>query len=200
MALPIAIKQIACERLFHFHPIKTIARELGISTGAVRDWRIFINKGDFEWMTDQYVTSRTPRIREATQDWMTHYPIGYSDVARWHGVRPSDVYRNIQSYLKKSPSAKLPLQLRGWTLFGPGASEGQMNKMPDRIRQMVSQQIDSAKNEKELRRNIEEMLICYESLFEEVMKDCKDELKKKELQRYLDQLREVLASLSPANS
>lgn len=103
VALPIAIKQIACERLFHFHPIKTIARELGISTGAVRDWRIFINKGDFEWITDQYVTSRTPRIREATQDWMTHYPIGYSDVARWHGVRPSDVYRNIQSYLKKSP-------------------------------------------------------------------------------------------------
>lgn len=124
MALPIAIKQIACERLFHFHPTKTIARELGISTGAVRDWRIFINKGDFEWITDQYVKSRTPRIR-----------------------------------------------------------------------QMVSEQIDGAKNEKELRRNIEEMLICYESLFEEVMKDCKDELKKKELQLYLDQLREVLASL-----
>ena len=47
MALSSSIKQVACERLFHFHPLKRIARELVVSAGAVRDWRIFLNKGDY---------------------------------------------------------------------------------------------------------------------------------------------------------
>ncbi|NLB31792.1 MAG: hypothetical protein GX822_09090 [Alcaligenaceae bacterium] len=170
-----------------------------MSAGAVRDWRIFLNKGDFAWISDRNVMSRKPQVLAAVGDWITHYPIGYTDVAKAHGVRPSDVYREIQTYLKESPSAKLPLKLRQWTRFGPDAPENEMNDMQARIHKMVSEQIDSAKNQEELKRNIEEMLVTYECLFEEVMQDC-DELKKKELQRYLDQLREVIASLKPVDS
>ncbi|HLR50411.1 MAG TPA: hypothetical protein VK076_07545 [Candidatus Sphingobacterium stercoripullorum] len=188
MALPTAIKQIACERLFHFHPVKTIARELGISAGAIQAWRIFIKANDFEWLTSGYVQSRKPRIYQAVKDWIAHYPIGYTELARRHGVRPSDVYREIQAYLKQSPSAKLPLRLHAWKLIGPGANREKMNNMPERIRRMVDECFESANNEQELKRNIKEMFISYESLFEEVMKECKDDLKKKELQQYLDQL------------
>lgn len=49
-------------------------------------------------------------------------------------------------------------------------------------------------------KEVHDILVTYESLFEEVLKDCKDELKKKELQLYLDQLREVLPSLLHAKS
>jgi len=133
MAIPTAIKQIACERLFHFHPVKIIA----------------------------------------------HYPIGHTELARRHGVRPSSVYREIQAYLEQSPSAKLPLRLQAWKLVGQGASEEHMTDRPERIHYMVDKCFESAKNEQELKRNIKEMFISYESLFEEVMVDCKDDLKKK---------------------
>lgn len=200
MSISITIKQQACERLFHFHPVRTIARELGVSAGAVRDWRIFSARGDFDWISESYVKSRKPRIQQAVMDWLERYPIGYSDVARLHGVRPSDVYREIHAYLERSPSAKLPLKLRYWKRFGPGAEEGRMTDMQERIRKMVHEQISEAKNEKELKRNLEEMFVAYECLFEEVLKDCDDELKKKELQLSLDQLREVIASLKSAES
>lgn len=97
---------------FHFHPLKQIAPELGVSAGAVRDWRIFLNKGDFAWISERNVLSRRPQVIAAVADWITNYPIGYTDAAKAHGVRPSDVYREFQPYLKVSPSAKLPLKLR----------------------------------------------------------------------------------------
>lgn len=93
-------------------------------------------------------------------------------------VTASDVYREIQSCLKRSPSTKLPLKLRHWKRFGSSGTENEMNDIQKRIRQVVSEQIDLAKNEHELKRNIEEMLVTYECLFEEVVQDC-DELKKR---------------------
>lgn len=44
MKISVSIKEQACERLLHFHPKKTIARELGISASVVRDWSFFVNK------------------------------------------------------------------------------------------------------------------------------------------------------------
>ncbi len=41
MKISVSIKEQACERLLHFHPKKTIARELGISASVVRDWSFF---------------------------------------------------------------------------------------------------------------------------------------------------------------
>lgn len=34
MAIPISVKQVACERLLHFHPKRAIARELSVSHGV----------------------------------------------------------------------------------------------------------------------------------------------------------------------
>lgn len=73
---------------FHFHPLKQIAPELGVSAGAVRDWRIFLNKGDFAWISERNVLSRRPQVIAAVADWITNYPIGYTDAAKAHGVRP----------------------------------------------------------------------------------------------------------------
>lgn len=37
MPIPQEVKQQACEELLHFQPNKRLARELGISVGAVQD-------------------------------------------------------------------------------------------------------------------------------------------------------------------
>lgn len=174
MAISTLIKQEACERLFHFQPRKKIARDLGVSAGSIRDWSIFIENNDFEWITSVSV-DRKAKLKAAVGDWIELYPIGYSDVARMHGVRPGNVFSAVKRYLQTSPSAKLPLKLRHWKRFGLGGYEGQMKDIEKRIHTMVDSRLKSAKNEDELRRSIKEMLICYESLFEEVMKDC-DEL------------------------
>lgn len=73
------------------------------------------------------------------------------------------------------PIGYLPLKLRHWSRFGPDAPA---HEMQARIRKMVSEQNDSAKNQQELKRNLVEMLVTYECLFEEGMQDC-DELKKR---------------------
>ena len=45
MHIATSIKQKACEGLLHFRSHYSIAKELGISKGSVRDWSILINHG-----------------------------------------------------------------------------------------------------------------------------------------------------------
>lgn len=65
----------------------------------------------------------------------------------------------------------------------------------NRISKMLKERLSKAKTKEQMDKEVHDILVTYESLFEEVLKDCKDELKKKELQLYLEQLREVLPSL-----
>lgn len=50
MHIATSIKQKACEGLLHFRSHYSIAKELGISKGSVRDWSILINHGNFDWI------------------------------------------------------------------------------------------------------------------------------------------------------
>ena len=49
------MRQQACEGLLHFVPKKTLARELGVSVGSIRDWAIYIQHGFFDWVENPWV-------------------------------------------------------------------------------------------------------------------------------------------------
>ena len=68
------------------------------------------------------------------------------------------------------------------------------------IDKMLKERLSKVQTKEQMQKEMRDILISYESLFEEVMAGDIDELKKKELQRYLDQLREALQSLEPAKS
>lgn len=70
MMISASIKKQACERLLHFHPKKTIAKELGVSPSVVRDWSFFLNRGDFAWISERLVTSRKSLHYQAMQYWI----------------------------------------------------------------------------------------------------------------------------------
>ena len=114
MSIPLKIRERAFEGLLHGQPKKALARELGISTGAIRDWSIFIQYGFFDWVTKPYVNTRRELLHTAVHYWLDHYPIGYSDVARLHGIRPSGLYAAIQKDLAKLPEQLRPKRIRFW--------------------------------------------------------------------------------------
>ena len=60
MKIPREIRQRACEGLLHFAPKKTLARELGISHGSVRDWDIYVQHGFFDWVDNPSATATSP--------------------------------------------------------------------------------------------------------------------------------------------
>ena len=62
MSIPLKIRERAFEGLLHGQPKKALARELGISTGAIRDWSIFIQYGFFDWVTKPYVIRGQPKL------------------------------------------------------------------------------------------------------------------------------------------
>lgn len=199
MAISISVKQIACERLFHFHSKRAIAKELSISRGVVRDWSIFIAQGDFDWISDRSVLTRTHKHHQAMLYWIEHYPIGYSDVARQFGIRPSDLYTKIKRYLADSASMSLPVKIRLWDCLG-WHERGDKTMDARQIDKMLKERLSKAQSKEQMQKEMRDILIAYESLFEEVVAGDIDELKKKELQRYLDQLKEALQSLEPAKS
>ena len=45
MPIPVSTRLAACEGLFHFVPKKTLAKTLGVSSGSIRDWAIYIERG-----------------------------------------------------------------------------------------------------------------------------------------------------------
>lgn len=50
MPIPVSIRLAACEGLFHFVPKKTLAKTLGVSSGSIRDWAIYIEHEYFDWI------------------------------------------------------------------------------------------------------------------------------------------------------
>ncbi len=94
--IPQEIRQQACEGLLHFYPKKTLARELGVSVGAIQAWAIFTNNGFFDWVSNRVVSQRKELLHQAVDYWFAQYPIGYTDVAKQFGIRPSTLYATIQ--------------------------------------------------------------------------------------------------------
>ena len=95
------------EGLLHFCPKKRLSRKLGVSSGAIRDWSIYIEHGFFDWLKESDVGQRKELLHRAVNHWFDHYPIGYADVARRFDIRPATRYGAIKRVV-----AKLPEQLR----------------------------------------------------------------------------------------
>ena len=198
MTIPVSIKQQACEGLLHFCPKKVLARELGVSNGAIRDWSIFIENGNFAWIHTDIRPQNKPLLHKAVHYWLDNYPIGYSDVARHFGLRPASVYHGIQRHVKKLPVILRPKRIRYWDTpetQSIGLFKMEIKKLSD----IPEDRPLTLAERKALFKELEEArgrLICAESLLEVAVESCKDELKKKELMRQLEQTRKVLASLS----
>ena len=96
MHIPQHIRQQACEGLLHFVPKKTLARQLGVSQGSIRDWEIYVRCGFFDWIDKPWITRRKELLSSAVDYWFENYPIGYTDVAKRFGIRPGTLYGSIK--------------------------------------------------------------------------------------------------------
>ena len=65
MHIPQHIRQQACEGLLHFVPKKTLARQLGVSQGSIRDWEIYVRCGFFDWIDKPWITRRKELLSSA---------------------------------------------------------------------------------------------------------------------------------------
>ena len=200
MSIPASIKRQACEGLLHSYPKKSLARELNISCGTVRDWSIFVEHDFFDWVNKPYVGQRKHQLSLAAKYWFDHYPIGYSDVARLFGLRPAGLYAQIQKHIDKLPVKLRPARIRFWDV-APAESNGGFVMAFEKLSDIPSDRPLNLAERKALMRELEDArtrLICAESLLEVAVESCKDELKKKELMRQLEQTRKVLASFGSA--
>ena len=196
MSIPTSIKQQVCEGLLHSYSKRAMARELNISYGAIRDWSIFVEHDFFDWVNKSYVGRRKELLAQAVNYWFDHYPIGYSDVARLFGLRPAGLYAQIQSHLSRLPVKLRPVRIRFWDA-APAQSLGGPIMAFEKLSDIPSDRPLNLAERKALMRELEDAkarLICAESLLEVAVESCKDELKKKELMRQLEQTRKVLAS------
>ena len=180
MRIAVSTRQEACERLLHFHPKKTIARELGISHGSVRDWSILIDSGNFEWVNTNYSKRREELLNEAVEYWLDQYPIGYSDVARKYGIRPAALYQSIGRRLAKLPQSLLPAKVRFWEP-APSPEIGEFKMEIEKLSDIPGDRALTLSERKALLKELKlakDRLICAESLLEVAVESCDDELKK----------------------
>lgn len=112
MSLPISIKQKACEGLLHFKPQKTLARERGISHGAVRDWAIFIENDNFEWVTSTMLPRNPDRLEKAVDTWFENRNLSYTEIARQFGIRPSSLFTAVIHRVNQLPAMLRPKRRR----------------------------------------------------------------------------------------
>ena len=182
-----SLKQVACEALFHFYPVRTLARELGVSPSTVGSWKTFVEHGDYAWVNEPYTTHRHAQLEKAVHYWIDTYPVTYSGVARKFGVRTSELYIRLQKVFDSTFTAHLPAKLRLWNSFEmPTRRENGMD-----IKQYENM-LAKCKTQKQKDKLFHDILVCYEALFQEVTKDCSDSLKKKELSQYQTFLKEAL--------
>lgn len=201
MSLPISIKQKACEGLLHFKPKKTLARELGISLGAVRDWAIFIENDNFEWVTSTMLPRDPDRREKAVVAWFANSSLGYAEIARRFGIRPSSLFTAVVNRLNQLPVMLRPKRKRSWE--PPEApSLGKLKMTFDKLSDIPSDRPLTERERKalfnELKKAREEekaRLVCAQCLLEVGMESCKDELKKKLMKQQLEQINAALASL-----
>lgn len=197
MSIPASIKQKACEGLFHFRSKNSLAKELGISNGSLRDWSIYIANNNFDWLYCEYTPQNRELLHKSFEFWFDNYPIGYSDVARRFGIRPASLFNYVRRKVDGLPVMLRPKRIRYWN---PQEVEslGTFTMKFEKLSDIPADRPLTLSERKALLKEMEDArgrLICAESLLEVAVESCKDELKKKELMQQLEQTRKVLASL-----
>ena len=169
------------EGLLHFQSKKGLARELGISVGAVRDWSIYIRYGFFDWIHEPYVAQRKELLYGAVEYWFDQYPIGYTDVAVKFGIRPGTLFSAVRRAVAKLPEQLRPKHIYFWdirTKSAPGRFRMAIEKLSD----IPADRALSTAERKALFEELKDArtrLACAESLLEIAEESCRDELKKK---------------------
>lgn len=184
------------QRAFAFRPEEDSARELGVSVGSIRDWTIYAQYGSFDW-----VVRRPELLQSAVDYWFEHYPIGYSDVAKQFGVRPATLFQKIRRTVAKLPEQLRPKRILFWDVK-PETSLGTFRMAIEKLSDIPADRPLTLAERKALLKEMQDArgrLICAESILEVAIEGCKDELKKKELQRQLELTRKALASLTPVD-
>ena len=163
------MRQQACEGLLHFTPKKALARELGVSVGSIRDWAIYIQHGFFDWVDNPWVTRRPELLQSRT--------------------------------VAKLPEQLRPKRILFWDVK-PEISLGTFRMAIEKLSDIPADRPLTLAERKALLKEMQDArgrLICAESILEVAIEGCKDELKKKELQRQLELTRKALASLTPVD-
>ena len=184
------------QRAFAFRPEEDSARELGVSVGSIRDWTIYAQYSSFDW-----VVRRPELLQSAVDYWFEHYPIGYSDVAKQFGVRPATLFQKIRRTVTKLPEQLRPKRILFWDVK-PETSLGTFRMAIEKLSDIPADRPLTLAERKVLLKEMQDArgrLICAESILEVAIESCKDELKKKELQRQLELTRKALASLTPVD-
>lgn len=201
-SIPLNIRRQAFEGLLHHYPVKTLARELNISRNSVAEWKHFIANDFYDWLDRKSVGYRNELNELAAQYWLEHYPVRYSDVAYQFGIRESSLYGYLKRRIDTMPAVLRPKRIRFWDEQEPstiGAYRMSIEKLSD----IPADRPLSPTERKALFAEIQDAkarLICAESILEVAEESCKDELKKKEIRRQLEQVRKVLASYKSADA
>ena len=180
MPIPQEVKQQACEELLHFQPKKRLARELGISVGAVRDWSLYIRHGFFDWINSPYVDQRKELLHEAVHHWFDQYPLGYTDVAVRYDIRPGTLFSAIKRAVAKLPEQLHPKRIYFWDVRTTSAP-GKFRMATEKLSDIPADRPLSSAERKALFEELKDArtrLACEESLLEIAVEGYKDELKK----------------------
>ena len=202
MRIQQSIKEMACVGLLHYQAKKALARDLGVSKGCIRDWSIFVENDNFDWVRKDYIGQRKAVLAQAVDYWFDQYPIGYSDVARKFGFRPAGVYEAIQRRLAKLPEELRPKRVLFWD-SPPAPSLGAFRMEIEKLSDIPADRPLTLSERKAILKAHQEnrdRLICAAALLEVACETCKDELKKKELRRQLELTNKALASFAPVKS
>lgn len=201
MSIPTSIKQQACEGLLHYYPKKTLARELKVSAGSIRDWSILIENNNFDWITARYMPKDPKRLEKAVDFWLSNQGLGYSAAARRFGLRPATLFNALIRNLNKQPAMLKGRRIRFWDPPPPpslGELKMQFNKLSDIPADRALTQAERKALFKALQKSREETrvnLICTQSLLEVELESCRDEFKKKLFKQQLEQIEKELQSL-----
>lgn len=197
MGISVFKKRVACELLLQHYPKKTLARELGVSEGALRDWRIYIEHDNFEWVEKISIQRQTELLNKAARYWYDHYPIGYTEVAKRFGIRPANLYAKVKRHsVKTLCQARLKkYNYAYYQLQQDTTSVQDLDSLLVPGTQLTADLIAKIKEEKRI--NLLAAKAIYEVLLEE---ENLDNLKKKELKALLNSVDMELASLRHAKS
>ena len=116
-------------------------------------------------------------------------------------MRPATLFQKIRRTVAKLPEQLRPKRILFWDVK-PGTSLGTFRMAIEKLSDIPADRPLTLAERKALLKEMQDArgrLICAESILEVAIEGCKDELKKKELQRQLELTRKALASLTPVD-
>jgi hypothetical protein len=116
MPIALTVRAQAFERLLHNHPVRRVARELGISQTKVSVRKIYTNHHYYDWLQKTCIRQDRTLVRKAVDFWRGNIPISYPAAAKKFCLRPSLIYRTIKQEIDSFPAILKPEVTLLWEL------------------------------------------------------------------------------------